>query len=257
MDNVFLSVAIVTYNNGDKAVGACRSILKYTKKYNLKLYVIDNASTDDTVKLLSGIDGVQIIKQNKNLGFGKAHNEALGLNLGKYHFVVNPDIIINSDVLSDMADVMEENSDIVLSMPQILNTDGTIQYLPKETPDFKRLFGGRLAPISKKFSDIRKEYTWENRELNGITDINFCSGCFFCIRSEIFKKLSGFDERYFMYLEDADLTLRAKTFGRVVIIPHIKVTHEWKRESAKSLKYFLIHICSCLKFLFKWRKTKK
>ncbi len=257
MDNDFLSVAIVTYNNGNKAVNACRSILEYTKKYNLKLYVIDNASTDDTVKLLSDIDGVQKILQNKNLGFGKAHNVALDLDLGKYHFVVNPDIVINSDVLSDMADIMEENSDIILSMPQILNTDGTIQYLPKEVPTFKRLFGGRLASASDKFADIRKEYTWENRELNGITDINFCSGCFFCIKSEVFKKLSGFDERYFMYLEDADLTIRAKSFGRTVIIPGINVTHEWERESAKSLKYLLIHICSSFKFLFKWRKTKK
>lgn len=257
LDKDFLSAVIVTYNNGEKAEKACKSILENTKRYDVTLYVIDNASSDNTVDLLSKIDGVKVIRQEKNLGFGKAHNKILKLPMGKYHFVVNPDIVIYSDVLSDMADVMDENADLVLTMPNILNTDGTVQYLPKEIPTFKRLFGGRLAFVSKNFADLRADYTWENRKINGITDINFCSGCFFCIRSDIFKRLSGFDERYFMYLEDADLTIRAKNFGRVAILPDISVKHEWKRESAKSFKYLLIHLISSFKFLLKWRKITK
>ena len=73
----------------------------------------------------------------------------------------------------------------------------------------------------------------------------------------MFKSLGGFDQRFFMYLEDADLTLRAKKFGRVVINPQISVTHIWERESAKSVKYLFIHILSSLKFLWKWRKPIK
>ncbi len=145
---------------------------------------------------------------------------------------------------------MENNKDVVMMMPQILNTDGSVQYLPKEIPTFKRLFLGRF------FKNVRKEYVWQGREINEVTDIDFCSGCFFVIRGEIFKKLGGFDQRYFMYLVDADLTLRAKKYGRTVINHEINVFHEWERTSAKSLKYLFIHTASALKFLNKFKGRK-
>ena len=64
---------------------------------------------------------------------------------------------------------------------------------------------------------VRDEYVMKN-ELSGTTEeIDFCSGCFMCIRGDVFEKLGGFDERYFMYMEDVDLTLRAKKYGKTVI----------------------------------------
>ena len=69
-----------------------------------------------------------------------------------------------------------------------------------------------------------------------------------CIRGEVFEKLGGFDDRYFMYMEDVDLTLRAKKYGKTVIVPKFSVCHLWKRESAKSLKMLLIHTKSVFKF---------
>ena len=254
MENkMLISASIVTYNDDDKAVAACRSILDNTKRYKVKLYVIDNASTDDTVEKISKIDGVEVIKNNSNIGFGAAHNKALGCEMGKYHFVINPDIVIKSDVLSDFVDYFEQNTDVVMAMPKICNPDGSEQKLPKEMPTAKRLFLGRLASVSSKFAAIRNEYIWADKEITEPTDVNFCTGCFFCIRSEAFEKLGGFDDRYFMYLEDVDLTIRAKKIGRVVMNPDISVIHEWGRESAKKLKYLLIHICSSIKFLYKWR----
>ena len=251
----FLSAAIVTYNDIDKVRDAVLSIKEHTKRYPLKLYLIDNGSTDNTVDFFKDFD-VTVIENGKNMGFGAAHNKALSVPLGKYHFIINPDIVIKSDVLSDMADFMNENDDIALSMPNILNEDGTIQYLPKEIPTAKYLFLGRLAKFGGKFKEIRDRYIWADRELKVPTKIDFCSGCFMCIKTEVFKKLGGFDERYFMYLEDVDLTLRAKTFGKAVINPNICVTHSWERESAKKLKYLLIHLSSARKFLKRRRKKE-
>ncbi len=241
----FISAAIVTYNGGETALNAANSILVNTKKYPLEFYVFDNASTDDTVKILSGIEGLKVRENKENIGFGAAHNKILENKIGKYHFVINPDILVKSDVLSDMVDFMEKNTDVVMCMPKILNEDDTEQKLPKEKPTFKTLFWGRL---SKK---VRSKYVWADREITDVTDIDFCTGCFFCIRSETFSKLGGFDERFFMYLEDADLTSRAKKYGRVVMNPNISVTHIWKRESAKKLKFLLIHTLSAFKFLLK------
>lgn len=253
----FISAAIVTYNDSKKAERICRQLLKYTVKYPLKLYVIDNASSDDTVECISKLSGVELIKNNANVGFGAAHNQVLNYEIGRYHFVINPDIEINGDILSDMADFMDKNTDIVMSMPKIINQDGTEQNLPKEKPTFTRLFLGRLSKFGGVFKKIRDSYTWADRAIAETTDIRFCSGCFFCIKGDIFSDLMGFDQRYFMYMEDADLTLRALQRGRVVIAPEFCVTHLWERESAKSLKYLLIHTNSSFKFLYRWRKATK
>lgn len=249
--DIMVSASIVTYNDINRAPDTVKSVAENTKKYPLNLYVIDNASTDGTAELIEESGQAVVIKNAKNIGFGAAHNRVLDQELGKYHFVINPDITINSDVISDMVDYFESNPDVVMAMPKILNQDGTEQKLPKERPSFKRLFLGRLS------DKIRSEYVWADREISGPTEINFCTGCFFCIRTDIFKKLLGFDERYFMYLEDADLALKAKFKGKVMMLPQFAVTHAWERESSKSLKYLIIHIISCFKFLFKWRGKHK
>ncbi len=253
MDNNFISACVATYNSGDKAVNICKQLIKYTKKYPLKLYVVDNASSDDTAERIEKIGNVTVIKNSTNVGFGAAHNAVIKQEMGKYHFVINPDIEIKNDILSQIVDFMEQNQDILMLMPKILNPDNTEQYLPKKRPTFKRLYLGRLARLGGYFKRIRDEFTLFNTPIDTVTDIEFCSGCFFCIKGELFKKLNGFDERYFMYLEDADLSLKVKQHGRVVIAPQFSVVHLWERDSAKKLKYLLIHISSSLKFLNKWR----
>lgn len=249
--DITVSASIVTYNDISRAPDTVSSVVRNTKKCPLKLYVIDNASTDGTADLIEKSGQATVIRQNKNSGFGAAHNVALTQELGKYHFVINPDITLDSDVISDMVDYFESNPEVVMAMPKILNTDGTEQKLPKERPTFKRLFFGRLS------DKIRSDYVWADKQLENPTEIDFCTGCFFCIRTDVFKKLCGFDERYFMYLEDADLALKAKNKGKVMILPQFSVTHAWERESSKSLKYLFIHIISCFKFLFKWRGKYK
>ncbi len=247
----FVTASIVTYNDADRAPITVESVINNTKKYPLKLYVIDNASSDGTTDLIEKSGQAVVIKNDKNIGFGAAHNVVLKQEIGKYHFVINPDITLNGDVISDMVDFFESNPNVVMAMPKILNEDGTEQKLPKERPTFKKLFFGRLS------DKIRSEYVWADRDINTPCKIDFCTGCFFCIRGEAFKKLLGFDERYFMYLEDADLSLKVKTKGQVMMLPQFSVTHAWERESSKSLKYLIIHIVSCFKFLIKWRGKHK
>lgn len=245
--DILVSASVVTYNDINRAPDTVKSIIDNTKKHPLKLYVVDNASSDGTADFIQKSGQAIVIKNDKNIGFGAAHNKVLNEQLGKYHFIINPDITVNSDVISDVVDYFELNPDVVMAMPKILNCDGSEQKLPKERPTFKRLFIGRLS------NKVRQEYVWANKEITKPTEIDFCTGCFFCIRTDIFKKLLGFDERYFMYLEDADLALKAKQIGKVMMLPQFSVTHAWERESSKSLKYLLIHIISCFKFLFKWR----
>ncbi len=246
-DNITVSACVVTYNDKNQIAATVKSVAENTQKYPLNFYVIDNASTDGTADFVESLGQATVLRNTKNLGFGAAHNKVLTENMGKYHFVINPDISFNTDVLSDMVDFFESHPDVVMAMPRILNPDGSEQKLPKERPTFKRLYFGRFS------NKIRSKYAWADKDITEPCEINFCTGCFFCIRTDIFKKLCGFDERYFMYLEDADLTLMAKRKGKVMMLPQLGVTHAWGRESSKSIKYLLIHIISSFKFLFKWR----
>lgn len=250
-NDITVSASIVTYNDNNRVPATIKSIIDNTKKYDLTLYVVDNASSDGTAELVEQMGLATVIKNDNNAGFGAAHNMVLDEKIGKYHFVINPDITVSSDVISDMVDYFESNPDVVMAMPKILNFDGTEQKLPKERPTFKRLFLGRLS------NKVRANYVWADKEITNPIEVNFCTGCFFCIKGDVFKKLGGFDKRYFMYLEDADLTLKSKAVGKVVMLPQFSVNHAWERESAKSLKYLFIHIVSCFKFLFKWRGKHK
>lgn len=252
MENTTLITAsIVTYNDTGKAYNAVSSLKDNTKGCDLKVFVFDNASKIIDIRLNSAADVFS--RNEKNLGFGAAHNKILQYEMGKYHVVVNPDITVNNDVISALADVLNKNPDICMITPKILNSDGTEQKLPKRTPTIKYLFMGRLARLGGCFKKVRDEYVMADENFQDITDIDFCSGCFFMIRSDVFRELGGFDERYFMYLEDADLTRQAKRFGRVVYCPDLSVEHLWERGSAKKPKLLLMHLISFFKYLRKWK----
>lgn len=247
-----VSICIVTYNNADKIGDAVASISRHTK-LPYTLYISDNGSTDNTVgTVLSANPDAVILQNGKNIGFGQAHNKVLTRLNSEYHVVVNPDISFNYDVISEICEYLDNNPEVVLAAPKILTPGGAEQILPKRRPKLKYLAARRLH-LSRRLAD---EYAMADVVLDKPTEVDFCSGCFFVIRTEIFKKLSGFDDRFFMYFEDADLTLRTKQYGKTMFLPALTVTHAWEKSSAKSLKYFFIHFGSMLKFFWKYRGKK-
>ena len=246
-----VSACIVTYNSSKKIGEAVSSIKMYTKGVDYKLYIFDNGSTDNTKEIaLEADNSVIFTENNANLGFGKANNLVLDLIDSKYHAIINPDIRINSDVISEICNYMDEHPDVALATPKILFPDGTEQHLPKLKPRMIYLLA-RRTPLFKKKAI---EYTMENIKIEQPTEIDQCTGCFAIIKSEVFKKIGGFDERFFMYMEDADLTIRAKEYGKTMFLPQFSVIHEWERSSSKSLKYMLIHISSMFKFIWKHKR---
>ncbi len=253
MQNEELSVCIVTYNNSDKIADALSSIKSHTTGVDYQLYISDNASCDNTLEIVENhFDNATVIQNGGNIGFGSAHNSCLSKINSKYHAIVNPDIILSYDVLSSLCSYLDLHEDVVMVTPKVLFPDGSEQVLPKRRPKLKYLLGRRL-PLLSKYAD---EYTRANEKIDTPLEVDFCSGCFLVIRTDVFQKLNGFDEKFFMYMEDADLTLRAKQFGKTMFLPQESVIHCWERSSSKSLKYFLIHVSSMFKFLYKHRKTR-
>lgn len=252
-----VSAAIVTYNNEDIILNTLNSIILNTKKVNLKLFVIDNCSTDKTIEVVkTNFPQVEVINSEKNNGFGHGHNMVLPYLSSEYHFVINPDILLKDDSISFIVEKLENDSSVIMATSKILNDDGSEQFLPKKNPKFSYLLGGRLEKYGSFFAKLRSEYTMKNHSYKMPFEIEFCTGCFFGIRTDAYKILNGFDERFFMYFEDADLTRRAKKIGKVVFYPDVEVTHLWERASTKSYKFFLIQIKSMFKYFFKWALKK-
>ena len=246
MKNYLVSGCIVTYNNADKLKNTVDSVLQNTK-CDFRLYISDNGSSDGSLAEFKNGYNIEILENAENLGFGKAHNKVIPLLESEYHVVINPDIVLDRDVISELCNYLDENPDVVMVTPKILFPDGKEQILPKRIPTFRYLLSRRL-PFLKK---LQNEYVMADHSYDAPFDIQSCTGCFFVIRTSVFKKLNGFDERFFMYFEDCDLSIRAGKYGRIVFYPFTYAIHAWERASAKSIRFLLIHILSMIKFFLK------
>ena len=245
---------IVTYNNAPHIERVVRSIYTHVKRDDFTLYISDNASVDGTLDIVRAQFPQAVILENGcNKGFAHGQNAVLPLLDSELHFIINPDVILQSDAVSAFEDYFKENPDVVMAVPKFLYEDGREQFTPKKAPTFKYLLSGPLEQRGKIFKRWRAEYTFQDQEITAPVEAGFCSGCFICVRTEIYKKIGGFDERYFLYVEDADLTREAKKHGRTVYHPHISVIHLWERASRKQRKYFFLHSASVMKYFWKWK----
>lgn len=252
-----LSIGIVAYNNEKEIGRLLESIIKNTSGIDYKIFVIDNASTDNTVDFVKKeYPSVEVIATGENMGFGHGHNKMLGVE-SRYHAVVNPDISLDSNVFSDLVKYLDENPDVALVTPKIMNSDGTQQHLPKLKPTKRYMLLGRLSRYIKAFAPIREEYTMSKAVIDKPIEIEFCTGCFMVMRTELFNKIKGFDEQFFMYLEDADLTERISKYGKVIFHPDYHVTHNWEGGSSKSFKLIKIHFQSMHKYFKKQKQMNK
>ena len=261
-----VTATVVTYNNASIIAGCIRSLFEFNAQAGLTLFVADNASTDGTVEVVTenfgGLirDGKIVIIQNaRNIGFGRANNKVIPFlksgGAAHFHVVLNPDIRITYDVIGQLCEVLESEPDVVCAVPKFVCADGKEQLTPKRRPTLLRMMSGRLSAYSGTFAKIRREYCTPYEELQkgrGVYRTDFCSGCFMFMRTEAFLKAGGFDERYFLYSEDADLTRELQKYGRTVYVRDAVTTHDWGRGYNSSLKLFLVQIGSMFKYFIKW-----
>ena len=199
MANYATSISIVTHNS-EKHIGKLLdSLHTYLSDSDLSIYVVDNASTDNTLRIIQEKNyNIQVLSNPRNIGFGAGHNIVISQIHSKYHFCINPDIYIDTDVIGEMGKYLDQNEDVGLVVPKIVYPDGTIQVLPKRTPNIMALISRRIniKPLRK----YREKYEMLEFDNNSIFDIEFASGCFMAIRTDILKKVGGFDERFFYIL---------------------------------------------------------
>lgn len=253
-----LTISIVTFNNEPVIRRALESIEKSTlrQREECEVLVVDNASTDKTAEIVSrDFPGVTLIRSENN-GFGAGHNKAMEKIRGKsdYHLVMNPDVSFNEAALEKLVDFMDRHPDVGLTMPKILYPDHRVQYLCKRLPTpfdsiGRRFIPGFLKPLFKKRFDA---YEFKDRGYDRQMEVPHLSGCFMFIRTAVFEETGLFDERFFMYLEDVDLSRRIHARYKTMYYPGVHIYHDFQKGSYKGFKHLKYHIASAVKYFNKW-----
>lgn len=246
--------SIVTYKNStDQLNKSIQSFLNSKIDCYIKLYVINNSPNYCYDELVSD-ERIEYIVNSKNIGFGAGHNIAIRKSIGasKYHLVLNPDIYFTNDIIKILYDFMEENSDIGLVAPRVLFTDGQINYICRLIPTPLGLIVRRFIPFKAIVDKRDAIYELKFSEYEKLMDVPCLSGCFMFIRTKALEKAGIFDERFFLYLEDVDLSRRIHRFYRTVFYPNVTVYHEGGKLSYKNKKVLIYHIFSAIKYFNKY-----
>jgi len=206
-----LSVIIVSYNAVDFLKLCLHSVYSACHSISAEVFVVDNHSSDDSVDMVrKEFPQTHVIANTNNPGFSVANNQAIKLSKGKYILILNPDTIVAEDTFEKMISLMNSNNKIgCLGIKMI---DGSGSFLPESkrgipTPwnSFCKISGlSSFFKKSKIFNEYHKGYLSNN--INH--PIEILSGAYMCLRKEVVDKVGMFDETFFMYGEDIDLSYR-------------------------------------------------
>lgn len=253
-----LTVSIVAYKNYDDIIVAIDSLEKYTSnQIDKKIYILDNgrkeiANNEFEVffKKLKKFSDVNYIDLGKNVGFGKGHNYMISKINSKYHCIMNPDIVFVEDAFSEIIRYMDKNKDVGMVIPKIIDEQGNLQLVYRKEVTvfdmFVRMFCKGL------FNKRYKEHTLQYKDYTKPFQVPFGQGSFLIVRTELFKKLDGFDDRFFMYMEDADLCKRVNLISKLMYYPDVSVIHKWEKGSHRNFKLFRYHLNSMIFYFKKW-----
>ena len=208
MSSPKVSIIIVNYN-GKELLQKCLDSLLKVNYDNFEIILVDNNSTDGTVEFITkNYPSLIIIKLDSNKGFAEPNNVAAKISKGKYLLFLNNDTVVTPNFISEMVKVMETDKKIAVCQSLLLKPDGSVD-------------------SSGDFIDHLGVVYNSKTEIDEIREVSSARGASMLVRSDIFEKLDGFDQKFFITFEDVDLCWRSWILGyRVLIIPTSIVYHE-------------------------------
>jgi GT2 family glycosyltransferase len=223
--------------------------------------VVDNGASAEAKALVAQFSKFRYeLNPDGNAGFGNAHNFAFNaLPKAPFHAVLNPDVRFEPEAIRRLIEAMSADPSVQLAGPALFSADGTRQYLCKRYPSIRALIARRFLPRNASEwlgIDVDADhFEMRDADYSQMIEPEFMSGALMMFRHDAYARMRGFDERFFLYFEDCDITLRARAFGRAIYVPGARVTHDWARGSHRSLKLTWITIVSLVKLFNKhgWR----
>lgn len=246
-----LSASLVLFHNDPTQYG--QSIRCFLEGCDGVLYVVDNSMAPLQHELFSH-PRVRYVYAGKNLGFGKAHNRAIAMAAGMSdaHLLLNPDISFETHVLLELGQFLRANQRVGAVMPRITYPDGSLQRLCKLLPTPVDLILRRFIPSERIKAKFNQRYEMHELAQDRPSCVPSLSGCFLLIRNELLTRVGGFDERFFMYMEDVDLVRRLGDMAETVYLPSVQVVHAYTKGSYRNLKLLGYHLHSAIQYFNKW-----
>ena len=217
-------------------------------------YPISNSEASHSLIASSPHRLITYLPNPKNIGYGAAHNIAIRESIYDdipFHLVINPDIIIAPDTLEILMNFIQQHPQVGCVAPKVIYPNGELQYLCKLLPTPLDVFGRRFLP--KAWMKKRNErYELRQSGYNQPMNIPYLSGCFMLLRTSALQKVKLFDERFFMYPEDVDLTRRLHQQYLTIFYPQTTIVHNHAKQSYHSIRMLWIHATNMCKYFNKW-----
>jgi GT2 family glycosyltransferase len=231
-----VSIVLVSYNTREMTKNCIESVYEKTTGLSFDIWIVDNDSKDDSVKMIrQEFPEVKLIESKENLGFGRANNLAMRQIDSKYIFLLNTDTLLLNNAIKILFDFMEDpaNKDVGACGGQLFNADMTLQ---GSTGDFDRLdwlfkkaFGLNWMSRFNRYKYKLKTNLDKSIQLSKLSterDVDFVIGADMFLRKEAINRSGLFDERFFMFAEEAELQFRIKKNGyRIIFNPNAEILH--------------------------------
>lgn len=250
---------IVAYHPSAAEVGRLQACLRALPEDIGYGVVVNDHRPGEPVEALAAASQV-FLPNRHNPGYGRAINQAVTAlaalgPLPTYLGALNTDLTWPSGSFETLLAWLDRHNDVVLAVPQLLNPEGEVQQLCKQNPSLLGLFSRRFVPDSLKPGWLHRydrHYVMADQNYAEVFEVPYLSGCCMLMRSQAFVAVGGFDERFFLYLEDADISRSLSAYGRAIHLPIAAVVHHWGRGNHRSKKLTLVNFHSAWIYFRKW-----
>jgi GT2 family glycosyltransferase len=197
---------------------------------DVRVILVDNSPGMNELPLLDS-ERVITIRPGSNVGYGSAHNLAFAQSLDSdYHAALNTDLTYGPEVFPALLEFMDSHPEVGLVMPRVCYPDGSIQHLCRLLPHPLDVFGRGFLSGTRWVEKRNDAYEFRKWDYGTKKEFPFLSGCFMMLRRSVITDVGGFDERFFMYGEDVDLSRRINQQHRTMFFPHVSVMHEYRSQ---------------------------
>lgn len=248
-----ITASIVLFNEDLKELNeTIRSFLSIPLKK--KLYLIDNTIERRFQDVFINKE-IEYIAVGKNIGFGAGHNVIINKikNKSNFHLILNPDVQFKTRVIINLISELKKDDSLSMIAPKVLFPSGEHQYSCRRYPRLFELLARRFVFLEPLFQSKIFKGKYQDKDLSKSFYADYLAGCFHLYKTDDFIKINGFDERYFLYMEDVDICKKIDEINKKKLYyPKEEIIHVLKQGSLKDLKLFLRHSSSAFKYFLKW-----